>query len=148
MPAGRPPLYTSAEELQIIVDEYFEWCDNRAIKVVNKDGKEYMISRPAPYTMSGLARRLGMSRETLVQYAKKDQFSDAIYEARDRVQEDVETRMMETRNERGAQFSLANNFGWKNKQENEVTGKDGTPLFMPSEILGKNDLSSDSKSGS
>ena len=67
--------------------------------------------------MSGLARRLGMSRETLVQYSKKDEFSDAIMCAREKIQEDVETRLMETRNEKGAIFNLGNNFNWKNKSE-------------------------------
>ena len=118
---GRPVLYETEEQLQKIIDEYFEYCDNRAVKAVNKDGNEYFISSPAPYTMSGLARRLGMSRETLVQYSKKEEFSDAIMRARDRVQEDVENRLMETKNEKGAIFNLTNNFGWRTKTETDIT---------------------------
>jgi len=122
-PVGRPVLYKTEEELQKIIDEYFDYCDDRAVKAVNKDGNEYMISSPAPYTMSGLARRLGMSRETLVQYSKKEEFSDAIMRARDRVQEDVENRLMETKNEKGAIFNLTNNFGWRAKTETDITSK-------------------------
>ncbi len=117
--AGRPVLYKTAEELQVIIDEYFDYCDNRAKKIINKDGQEYMIIDPAPYTMSGLARRLGMDRDTLLRYSKKEEFYGTIREARDKVQEDVENRMMETKNEKGAMFSLKNNFGWKDKSEVE-----------------------------
>lgn len=121
---GRPPLYKTPEEMQEIIDEYFEWCDNRSKKIYDeKKGVELQISWPAPYTMSGLARRLGMDRRTLVDYAEKDEFLPTIREARNRVQEDVEIRLMETRNEKGAIFNLGNNFGWKNKSETDITSK-------------------------
>lgn len=121
---GRPVLYKTKEELQKIIDEYFDWCDNRLVKGFNdKTGVEFAYINPAPYTMSGLSRRLGMSRETLVQYGHKDEFSDAIMCAREKVQEDVEIRLMETRNEKGAIFNLGNNFGWKNKTETDLTSK-------------------------
>lgn len=121
-PVGRPPLYTSVVDLQKIIDKYFEWCDNRAVKRVDKEGNEYMITDPAPYTMSGLARRLGMSRETLVQYRDKTEFSDAIKEARNRVEEDIESRMNDKHTfTPGLIFNAKNNFGWKDKTETDVT---------------------------
>lgn len=126
MTAGRPVLYKTKEEAKKIIDDYFDWCDNRTKTIYdNKTGNEVVINWPAPYTMSGLARRLGMSRETLVQYGKKEEFSDTITCARERVQEDIEVRLMETRNEKGAIFNLTNNFGWKNKSEVEEK-HDGT----------------------
>jgi len=123
---GRPPFYTKVEDMQKIIDEYFEWCDNRAVKIYDdKTNTEKMISSIAPYTMSGLARRLGMDRDTLINYSHKDEFIGAIKAARDRVQEDVEARLMESRNQVGAIFNLKNNFGWKDKKEQEITGADG-----------------------
>lgn len=122
MKVGRPVLYKTKEEAQKIIDEYFDWCDNRTKTIYdNKTGNEVVINWPAPYTMSGLARRLGMSRETLVQYGKKEEFSDTITCAREKVQEDIEIRLMETRNEKGAIFNLTNNFGWKQKTETDLT---------------------------
>jgi hypothetical protein len=120
-PVGRPVLYKTKEELKFIIDEYFDYCDNRLVKGYdNKTNTEFAYISPAPYTMSGLARRLGMSRETLVQYGHKDEFSDTITCAREKVQEDIEIRLMETRNEKGAIFNLSNNFGWKNKTETDL----------------------------
>lgn len=121
--AGRPLLYKTPEEMQKIIDEYFDWCDNRAVKTINGDGKEYMVSSSAPYTMSGLARRLGMDRRTLIDYAHKDEFLPTIKAARERVHEDVETRLME-KQATGAIFNLKNNFGWKDTSEVEHKGGD------------------------
>lgn len=121
---GRPLLFKTVEDLKKVIDEYFDWCDNRAVKKVDSDGKEYMISSPAPYTMSGLARRIGIDRQTLINYSKKEEFFGTIRAAREKVHEDVESRMLETRNEKGAIFSLKNNFSWKEQQEidQNITG--------------------------
>lgn len=118
---GRPLAFKTPEELQAKIDEYFEWCDDRAIKRVNDKGEEYMISSPAPYTMSGLARRLGVDRRTLVNYSDKDEFFPTIRAAREKVHEDVETRLMDTKNEKGAIFNLKNNFGWKDESHTDLT---------------------------
>lgn len=120
---GRPPLYKTPEDMQKIIDEYFEWSDNRTKKVWDdKAQKEFMISDPAPYTMSGLARRLGMERNTLIEYAHKDKFISTIKKARERVHEDVEIRLMEGKNQTGAIFNLKNNFNWKDAKQYEHEG--------------------------
>lgn len=114
--------FKTAKELQDVIDEYFRWCDNRTKNVYIKEaGDNVPISFPAPYTMSGLARRLGITRQTLVNYGNRELFFDTVREARDKVQEDVETRLMETTNQSGAQFNLKNNFGWKDKTEQDLT---------------------------
>jgi len=118
--AGRPLLYKTVKEMKKIIDEYFDWCDNRTKKVYDeKKGCEYMITDPAPYTMSGLARRLGMDRRSLLNYSDREQFFPTIKEAREKVQEDVETRLME-KAPTGAIFNLKNNFDWKDKTETDV----------------------------
>ena len=139
-PVGRPPLYKDAEELSIIIDEYFDWCDNRVKSVYIKElGDNMAISSPAPYTMSGLARRLGIDRDTLLRYGKKDEFYGTVKAARERVQEDVETRLMETSNQSGAIFNLKNNFGWKDKTEQDVTsnGESLSPILV--KFVGENE---------
>lgn len=122
---GRPPLFETPEQMQEIIDEYFDWSDNRMISVYNKDlGDNIMISNPAPYTMSGLARRLGMDRRSFLNYSKKDEFFPTINAARQRIEEDVELRLMEGKNQAGAIFNLKNNFGYVDKIENEHSMKE------------------------
>lgn len=122
MPAGRPPKYKTPEEMQVVIDEYFDYCDNRVQHVYSakSDGVIEIID-PEPYTMSGLARRLGMSRRALVDYKKKDQFLPTIKEARARVEEDVERRMNDkSKFTPGLIFNAKNNFDWKDKTEQDL----------------------------
>lgn len=121
MTAGRPVKYETVEELQKIIDEYFDWCDNRTMRVWDdKTKSEQLILNPAPYTMSGLAWRLGLSRQSLINYSEKTEFLDAIKQARSRIHEDVETRLME-KQATGAIFNLKNNFGWKDENHTDLT---------------------------
>jgi hypothetical protein len=119
-PGGRPLKFETVEDLQQAIEEYFDYCDNRIQHVYSpKQEKVIEVIDPAPYTMSGLARHIGLSRQGLLDYANRDQFLDAIKAARERVHEDVESRLME-KNATGAIFNLKNNFGWKDKTEQDV----------------------------
>jgi hypothetical protein len=123
-PNGRPPAFTSEKELGKLIDEYFDYCDNRTKTIWDeKTSQEIVIIHPAPYTMSGLARRLGVDRDTLINYSKKKKFFGTIRAAREKVHEDVENRLMETRNEKGAIFNLKNNFGWKDENKTDITSQ-------------------------
>lgn len=108
MPAGRPKLFTNKEEIEDIADKYF----------ANTPKGEY--------TISGLALELGMSRETLCQYAKDGEFSDTIRKYKQMVESDYEYTLRK-RGNAGDIFGLKN-FGWKDErsvqQESkvEVTG--------------------------
>lgn len=131
---ARPVKYETVEELQKVIDEYFDWCDNRTRTIYDdKTGKEVLVVYPAPYTMSGLARRLGLSRQGLMEYKAKPEFTQAIMDARERIHEDVETRLMETKNQSGAIFNLKNNFGWKEEQHTDITSGGEPFLFTRGE---------------
>lgn len=141
MGAGRPLKFKTVEELQTAIDNYFDYCDNRSRSVyVERLGDNISVSAPAPYTMSGLARALNLSRQALSEYSHREQFGDTIKAARDKVQEDIETRLMETSNQSGAIFNLKNNFGWRDKIEQDVTsnGESISPLLVKF-IDGKDD---------
>lgn len=115
---GRPLLFKTAKALQKAVDEYFDYCDNRTRDVfVEKLGETIVISNPAPYTMVGLARSLGMDRRSLLEYAKRDEFFPTIKDARLRVEEYNENQLHEGRNAAGVIFNLKNNFGWIDQQD-------------------------------
>ena len=115
---GRPMKFKTAKELQAAIDDYFDYCDNRIKQVHTKEGGSFAVSNPEPYTMAGLAYALGMSRQALINYAKKDEFVDAIKAARQRVEADVERRMNDKETfTPGLIFNAKNNFGWKDKTE-------------------------------
>lgn len=109
---GRPESYSDPEVLKGVINDYFSEC----IKVDDNGDAHFQP------TMTGLARRLGLSRETLVQYGKKEKFSDTIKEARLIVQEALEDRLYAS-NVAGVIFNLKNNFGWADKQEIEMSEK-------------------------
>jgi len=119
---GRPPKYKTVKELQQKIDEYFDYCDNKTKEVFSEKLGNMIMPDPEPYTMSGLAYALDLSRQGLVEYREKDQFSDAIKKARDRVEKDVDRRL----NDKalftpGLIFNLKNNFNWREKTETDVT---------------------------
>ena len=117
--------YKTVEDLQSAIDEYFDYCDNRIQNVYSPKMKRVIeVIDPAPYTMSGLARSVGLSRQGLLDYAKRDKYIGTIKAAREKVHEDVETRLME-KQATGAIFNLKNNFGWKDetKVDSEITHK-------------------------
>lgn len=144
---GRPLLFKSAQELEDRITSYFDRCDphkeNRLIEDgVNGRGETIFSQRDImteqkPYTMSGLARHIGIDRATLLNYGKKEEFFSTIEGARERCHEFAETQLY-GRAATGAAFSLKNNWGWKDRQE--LTGADGVslvPIGLDSAILAR-----------
>jgi len=119
---GKPLKFKTVKKLQDAIDEYFLFCDNRISHFYSAKADGVVdVSDPAPYTMSGLARALGISRQCLMEYSHRGKYGDAVKKAREKVHEDVETRLME-KNAVGAIFNLKNNFGWKDRTELEHFG--------------------------
>lgn len=128
---GRPPKYTSKEELQKKIDEYFESCYRPAM-VFNKEKNQYEAVKDIegnivkeqyrPFTMSGLAYALDIDRTTLINYSKQEEFFDTIMRAKRRCEVYTEERLFDREGNRGAIFSLSNNFkNWADKQTIETT---------------------------
>lgn len=119
---GRPRLYDNPEDMQKDIQEYFDSCWQYKF---NKDGEvvvdEYgnpILMQSKPYTMSGLARAIGMDRRTLLNYEKRDEFFPTIKEARKLIEEYAESRLYDSNGSRGAMFNLQNNFDdWRDKKE-------------------------------
>lgn len=132
MPGGRPPKYETPEQMQDVIAKYWEECrPHPEVRWVEdeyrrKDGtktwrlvKRRVLSNPVPPTMAGLARRLGMSRQALMDYKAKDGFLDTIKEARAVIEEYNEQRLLNGQNVAGAIFNLKVNFDYhENKEEN------------------------------
>lgn len=117
-PVGRPLKYKTVKALQMAIEDYFAYCDNRTRDVYSdKLGETITVSMPAPYTMSGLARAIGLSRQALLNYSERDEYMDTIKDSRFRVEEYNENQLHEGRNAAGVIFNLKNNFGWVDKSE-------------------------------
>lgn len=104
---GRPKKYERVEDMEKDIEKYFAKQDAEGL----------------PYTVSGLALALGMTRETLLRYEENDIFSDTIKRAKQKIEEYVETRLFVSGIATGVIFNLKNNFGWKDKQEIEQNGE-------------------------
>ncbi len=121
---GAPPMYTTVEEMQVKIEQYFKDCEGRILKdadgqtVYDKYGYPLVVDRK-PLTITGLALALGFnSRQALLNYQAKAEFNDTILRAKARVEQYAEERLFDKDGANGAKFSLANNFeGWKEKRE-------------------------------
>ena len=117
---GRPLKFNSAKKMQEAIDNYFDDCDYKE----------------EPQTMSGLANALGMTRQSLVNYAKRDKFFDTLKKAKSIVEEDQEKRLIMGRNVTGVIFNLKNNFGWRDKAEMDVNAEEETVANKLTEVFG------------
>jgi hypothetical protein len=127
-PGGRPVKYSELDEFQKKIDEYFDFCDARTKEIHSEKNGDLILPDPEPYTMSGLAYALNLSRQGLIDYSKKDKFFDAVKRARNRVEKDIERRMNDKNTfTPGLIFNAKNNFGWKDKTETDIT-TGGKPL--------------------
>lgn len=112
---GRPLKFQSTEELQSKIDEYFKNTD-------------------CP-TITELALHLGTTRETLREYKERPEFVDSIMRALTICEAYVEKGALQNKlNAQFSMFNLKNNYGWRDKSESEVYGKDGKDL-IPNPIM-------------
>jgi PBSX family phage terminase large subunit len=145
MAVGRPPRYKNVEEVEILIEKYFEDCKGTVLK--DEDGaiildkyKQPIILNFKPPTVTGLAIALGFtSRQAILKYQDKPEFVDAITRAKARVHEYAEMRLFDRDGARGAEFSLRCNYGWKPDESavGEQMDKESKYTGLPAEILGK-----------
>ena len=103
---GRPVKYETPEQMQVKIDEYFREREDKGL----------------PFTITGLALALDMTREGLCFYAEKPNFTDTIKMAKLKVEQYAEENVYTSKNPAGAIFVLKN-FGWKDKQEIAHSGE-------------------------
>jgi hypothetical protein len=145
---GRPLKFESVEELEVRINMYFDDCDkeddNRKFvhgKPYTEEGKTFcsecfqkiksrgciLVSGEKkvrrPYTITGLAVWLDTSRETLLDYQYRNEFSDTILRAKQRIENYAEESLYDgNKPTNGVKFSLGNNFRrWAEKTESKVT---------------------------
>ena len=102
---GRPALFTDPVELQGKVDAYMQKCEEEKI---------------VP-TIAEMAFFLGIDRQQLYSYHKKDAFSYIIEKARQYIFGKQERRLANTNTNAGGLIFLAKNYGYNDRQEIEFT---------------------------
>ena len=117
---GRPVAFESVEVLQNKIDEYFKYCDEN-----NK-----------PYTVSGLASFLEVTRQTLLNYTEKEEFFVTIKKAKSKIEAQYEERaVLGQYNPTISIFIMKNNFGYVDKTEQEVAVTERTKAEKLSDEL-------------
>lgn len=113
---GQRPKFETAAEMRKLIENYFDDC----FIEVNEDGRVYE-KQIRPFTVTGLAYSLGMTRQGLLDYQGKSQeFNDTITRAKTRIEMYAEEQLFRNQGKtNGVQFNLKNNFNWKDKQEIE-----------------------------
>lgn len=140
-PVGRPPKFKSAEEIQKLIDEYFESCKGEPLMVgdepfLDKNGHPVLINARPP-TVTGLALALGFhSRQSLLNYQAKKEFVDTITRAKMRVEEYCETRLFDRDGQRGAEFNLRYNFRWAQEEKSGSEEDSASGIVMIPEVGG------------
>lgn len=114
---GRPPKYKCKEEIEKLIEEYFEECegvpffDKNGDPKLNNKGNIVYRKLPKPPTVTGLALALGFTtRLSLLNYQGKAEFMNTITRAKSYVEEYTERRLFDRDGVQGAKFSLINNF--------------------------------------
>lgn len=137
MGAGRPAEYTSNEELQLAIDNYFEYIkgDFHFEADPEDESKDIKIwdRSPEPATITGLCLFLGFeSRQSFHDYVKRDQFSYTVKKARLRIENAYEVSLNYSRNP-AAQIFILKNLGWDDKQQIDHTS--GGDKIAPTAIV-------------
>lgn len=121
---GCPPAYKTPEEMQTVIDAYFDACMGEYIRDENGNIETDKHGQPVktkerPLTITGLALALGFtSRQALLNYEGKEEFVDTIKRAKAKVEQYAEERLFDKDGVNGAKFNLSNNFkGWSEKQQ-------------------------------
>lgn len=143
---GRPLKFQTVAELRQKIQDYFDACDphvtTRRVKTgVNSKGlaiwdEREELTDQQPYTVMGLARTLKTTRETVLDYEsgthddkddtdpQGERFSDIVKDAKARINEDVERRLLSGIATTGAIFWLKNNAGYRDQTHIDHTTKD------------------------
>jgi hypothetical protein len=102
---GRPLKWNSVEEMQDLIDKYFE-------ETPMED-----------WTITNLALALNTTRTGLIDYENKEEFTDTIRKAKTKVEGSYELDLK--RNGRIGTIFALKNFGWKDKTEVDATINQG-----------------------
>jgi hypothetical protein len=137
-PVGRPTVYR--DEFPEMMIEFFSQAPTREKVVMDAKGNERTEVLPGVFpTLARFATNIGVTKDTLHDWAtakniatgqlKHPEFSSAYKKAKDLQEANlIEGTIQNAYNSTFAIFTAKNVLGWRDKIEQEITGKDGAPL--------------------
>jgi len=143
-PGGRPLKFKSLKELEVKIQAYFDSCfeyhwkdeyyrDEDGNKEKDETTGKY-VKTPVkireqirPFTITGLAVALDTTRETLLDYEDREEYSDTIKKAKQIIHNFTEEKLFGN-NATGVIFNLKNNYDWKDKSALELSDPNGNAL--------------------
>ena len=143
---GRPTVYR--DEFADMLVEFFSKPSTEVKTVTDKQGEDKVVVVPGDFpTLARFAVSIGITTETLHDWAtaknpdgslRKPSFSYAYKKAKDLQQANlVEGTLKGAYNSTFAIFTAKNVLGWRDKIDQEITGKDGAP-FTGIEVIFRN----------
>lgn len=134
---GRPLKFKTVEELQQKIDAYFDsLIEEKWVRTGKQDAEGMDIWKPVldrhgkpvlelrePPLITGLALFLDTSRETLMDYEEKDDFSDTVKRAKDKIEYFTEKDDIPP----VLKIFKLKNMGWKDQSQVDLGGAE-TPL--------------------
>ena len=113
---GRPKIFNKPEELDAYIDAYNKYCEE----------KEEV------FTAIGLCCFIGINKDTFTEYQKDPNFSVTIKKAQTLAERALVTgSLMGKYNPSVSIFLLKNNHGYKDKQEQEISGGVEIKYYAP-----------------
>lgn len=149
---GQPLKFKTVEELDLAIQNYFAEQDPHTMQALAETGRDSkgnmlfdtrtVLTEQKPYTMTGLARSLGVDRRTLLNYKNRDEYFPSIQGALNRCAEYAESQLFGPYSN-GAKFALINNYNgkyqdWSDKQAIDHTS-DGKRIESPAIYMSKID---------
>lgn len=139
MPAGRPMKFSSPEQLEELIQEYFDSItisvprtkpNTNPDKDVDDDFREPILNNlweqiidtewASIPSILWLCEYLWIHRSTFIEYEEQKQFSNTIKVAKQRIEKYNAEQLYRKEQVTGIIFNLKNNFDWKDKTESEV----------------------------
>ena len=148
---GRPLRYKTVDDLTCEIDDYFNTITTTRpvfdhvvtgkdvdgndlfdkVPRLNNAGKQIMQTDYLEVpSILGMCKHLGVNRKVLLEYECRDEYSNPIKRAKERVEQYLEEQLLGPTQVAGVIFNLKNNFGWKDTQTIEQTGPNGGPLLV------------------
>jgi len=113
---GKPLIFKTPQDLQNAIDIYFDDCKNHTKQVIDKTGKLIDLKDPLIPCIAGLAYAMGVDRQTVYNYADRDEYFDIIKKARDYIFSLLEEGLTNSTINPTGKIFLAKNYGYIDKQ--------------------------------
>ena len=118
--------YESPEVMRDKIDEWFTYMETSTIDVfarqLNKQGEPVPMSVRRPYTVEGLARHLGLTRQGLLEYQKREGYKEYVEAAKERIiQDTLERAMVGSLDSPTVRLWIVNNSSYKNEKSVDHT---------------------------